>query len=250
MSAYCRRLATKPGTSRCRRTGVLPAARAQASSCPSVAGAVAGAATISTSSMSSGGLNQCSAAKRDGSRRPSPSAASGSEEVLVVRIASGGVTCSARASSSRLTARSSTTDSATSAAPSTASSASATRAIRSPAMPAARRPSPPCATSRSRPVAICRRARSRVASRRPNRRTADPASAKARAMPVPIVPAPRTPTRPGGPEPWGLIPRSRARRDVRAAPGRRARRARPSRAAPPRRHRARARPGSRRARRG
>ena len=169
----------KPGTSRRTTTGTLPSCSIQSTSASVVASAVASAPTTSTSSTSSGGFSQCRPAKRSGRRSAAASGASGSDEVLVVRIASGAASSSARTSSSRFGSSSSTIVSTTSSAPARASSADVVSRTRAPFSP-----------SRGR-------AASRLDSRRAQSRTEAPASAKTRAIPAPIAPAPITATSAG-----------------------------------------------------
>ena len=88
-----------------------------------VSGAVRVPPTTSTTSTSSGGLSQCRPAKRSGCFSPSASESSGSDEVFVVRIASGAATCSASARTARFGSTASPIVSTTRVTPASASSA-------------------------------------------------------------------------------------------------------------------------------
>jgi hypothetical protein len=100
------RLATKPGLSLA-RIGVRPMRRPTSVVAASAAFPERSVATTSTSFISAGGLKKCMPTTRSGSGSPAAIAATGSEDVLVARIACGPQALARAANSRRFSSRSS-----------------------------------------------------------------------------------------------------------------------------------------------
>ena len=118
-SACCRRLPTKPGTSRCTRTGILPTNSSTSNAVSIDSVDVWSPRTISTTGMRSGGFHQCMPTVRSAPARPSVMREMGITEELLASSASGAAVRAA-AKSARLASRSSTMASMTRSALATA----------------------------------------------------------------------------------------------------------------------------------
>src|ERR1043166_6516458 len=186
----------KPGVSLA-WTVVLPQAAAVSRAVAVVSADVVSPGTISTSGRSGAGLKKWRPTTRSGTRHAPAIAVTESEEVLVARMQVSETSASSRRNASRLTARSSTTASMM--------SAQWRKTAYSPAAPGAQviRSSSACAASRarrprstSRPITASRRPRacSSASARWSVTMTWWPAPAATWAMPLPIAPAPSTPT--------------------------------------------------------
>jgi hypothetical protein len=114
------RLAMKPYSSRASRTGVLPIARAKSMARMIASSAVCGPGTTSTSAMSSAGLKKWMLRKRSGRVTASISSDEGRVDEFVPMMVASSACSQIRAYTSRLTSRSSATDSMIVAAPATA----------------------------------------------------------------------------------------------------------------------------------
>src|SRR5579875_1800326 len=190
----------KPAWSRARMTCLPSRPRTKCSAAAATASAVSSDFVSSTRGMTGTGLKKWRPTTRSGRVVAAASEAIGIEDVFEASTASGATSRSRAANSSRFSAASSATASTTRSQPAKEAS-SVVNASRSSTPARSSSPSLPARAARSRERSMRDRpARSASPSTSPTS-TSRPARAHTSAIPDPIWPQPRTPTRPIAPSP-------------------------------------------------